>query len=130
MGKISDAIRYTFCFEPENYSEGYRDVKQRLEHDYRMIYSKNHWAGDPEYKGINTRWIGPEGQLFEVQFHTPESFHAKHELTHRPYERLRSALTSDHERRELGAYQREVCRWIIHPEGAAVIPDYPQKGHN
>ena len=42
-----------------------------------MIYSKNHWRDDPEYKGINTRWITPEGQRFEVQFHTAESFHAK-----------------------------------------------------
>ena len=69
--QITDAIRYTFCFEPANYSDGYWDVKQRLEaREYRMVYSKNHWCDDPEYKGINTRWVTPEGQRFEVQFHT------------------------------------------------------------
>ena len=28
--QISDAIRYTFCFEPAGYSDGYRDVVGRL----------------------------------------------------------------------------------------------------
>jgi hypothetical protein len=124
--KITDAIRYTFCFEPSNYSDGYRDVTERLEaREYRMVYSKNHWRDDPEYKGINTRWVTPEGQRFEVQFHTAESHHAKQGLTHRSYERLRNSLTPDDERLELRLYQREVCRWIAAPEGATAIPDYP-----
>ena len=42
-----------------------------------MIYTKNHWRDDLEYKGINTRGVTPEGQRYEVQFHTAESFHAK-----------------------------------------------------
>jgi hypothetical protein len=126
--RISDAIRYTFCFEPANYADGYRDLSQRLEaRQYHMVYSKNHWRDDPEYKGINTRWVTPEGQRFEVQFHTPESYHAKEEVTHRSYERLRNPLTQDRERYELRAYQREVCRWITIPVGAAAIADDPQK---
>jgi hypothetical protein len=124
--QITDAIRYTFCFEPTDYSGGYWHVKQQLEaRDYRMVYSKNHWRDDPEYKGINTRWVTAEGQRFEIQFHTAESFHAKQELTHRSYERLRNSLTSDDERHELRLYQREVCRWIAAPEGATAIADYP-----
>ena len=127
--QITDAIRYTFCFEPANYSGGYWDVKQQLEaREYRMVYSKNHWCDDPEYKGINTRWVTPEGQRFEVQFHTAESYHAKEEVTHGSYERLRNPLTQDDERHELRSYQREVCRWIAAPEGATAIADYPLKG--
>ncbi len=129
MRQISDAIRYTFCFQHTKYSDGYWDVKQRLEaHEYRMVYSKNHWEDDPEYKGINTRWVTSEGQRFEVQFHTSESYHTKEEVTHGSYERLRNPLTQDDERRELRSYQREVCRWIAAPEGAAAIPDCPLKG--
>jgi hypothetical protein len=127
--KLHDAIRYTFCFESTNYSDGYWDVKQRLEaRDYRMVYSKNHWRDDPEYKGINTRWITPEGQRFEVQFHTKESFHAKQEVTHSSYERIRNLLTPDGERGELEAFQRELCSWITTPEGAREIPDHRMKG--
>ena len=62
---------------------------------YEMYYTKNSWS-DAEYKGINTRWVTPEGQRFEVQFHTPESFHAKHEVTHKAYEHLQGS--EDHSR--------------------------------
>ena len=129
--QITDAIRYTFCFEASNYADGYWDVKQRLEsREYQMVYSKNHWRDDPEYKGINTRWVTPEGQRFEMQFHTTESYHAKQEVTHASYERLRSPLTQDDERNELRLYQQEVCRWITASEGANAIVDYPPKGQD
>jgi hypothetical protein len=130
IGKIKDAIRYTFCFEPGRYSDGYWDVKHRLEaREYRMVYSKNHWRDDPEYKGINSRWVTPEGQQFELQFHTPESFDAKQQVTHGSYERLRNPLTDDDERKELEAFQREACSWIAVPAGVHDIPDYRRKGH-
>jgi hypothetical protein len=126
---IPDAIRYTFCFEPSKYSDGYWDIKQRLEtNEFRMTYSKNHWRDDPEYKGINTRWVTAEGQRFEVQFHTSESFHAKQQVTHRAYERSRNPLTSDDERGELEAFQREVCSSIPAPEAGPNIPDHGTRG--
>jgi hypothetical protein len=129
--ELPDAIRYTFCFEPASYVSGYWGIRQRIEQQGdRIIYSKNHWRDDPEYKGINTRWVTPEGQRFEVQFHTPESYHAKQEVTHSTYERLRSPLTQDDERMELRSFQREVCRWISVPDGATAIPDYQRKGRD
>jgi hypothetical protein len=128
--KIHDVIRYTVCFESPDYSEGYRDVKQRLEvHGYQMAYSRNYWADDQaDYRGINSRWITPEGQRFEVQFHTTESFHAKQQVTHRPYERIRNPLTQDEERPELERFQEEVSRWVATPEGAQEIPDHARRG--
>ena len=102
----------------------YWDIKERLETSgYTMYYSDNHWS-DTQYKGINTRWTTSEGQRFEVQFHTPESFHAKQKITHASYERLRNPLTGDGERRELMTFQQEVCSWITVPEGVADIPNY------
>ena len=88
--QVADAIRYTYCFQPENYTQ------RLLRHQgtvgrprvMRCTTRKNYWT-DPEYKGINTRWVTPEGQRFEVQFHTPDSFHAKHNVTHAAYERIR-----------------------------------------
>jgi hypothetical protein len=128
---IPDAIRYTFCFELENYAAGYRQIVERMERSgYIMIYSKNHWRDDPEYKGINTRWVTEDGQLFEVQLHTAESLHAKQQVTHWAYERLRNPLTSADERCELRSFQREVCSWIPVPEGAEAIPDYYRKDRN
>ena len=126
--EINDAIRFTFCFEPGDYVKGYADIKQRLEaREYRMIYSKNYWHDDSEYKGINTRWISAEYCRFELQFHTPESFHAKQEVTHGSYERARNPLTGRSERREIEAFQREVCFWITMPSEVETIPDHKEK---
>jgi hypothetical protein len=72
--------------------------------------------------------VTPDGQRFEVQFHTPESFHAKHEVTHVAYERLRHPATSVAERRELMDFQREVSSWVPVPIKAPDIPDYEKKG--
>ena len=124
VGRIPDAIRYTFCFDQNNYSAGYWNIKERLEASgYDMYYSKNSWT-DAEYKGINTRWVTPAGQRFEVQFHTRESFHAKHEVTHHAYERLRDPRTSRSERSELKNFQRDVSSWIPVPKNVTDIPDH------
>ena len=125
---IPDAIRFTFCFQPENYTRGYYDIKEGFEsRGNEMYYSKNYWT-DHEYKGINTRWVTAEGQRFEVQFHTPDSFHAKHQVTHLAYERIRDTSTRRAELRELHAFQREVSSWIQVPDGAIDIPDIKKEG--
>jgi hypothetical protein len=127
--ELADAIRYTFCFSSEGFRDGYWQIKDRMESSgHTMIYSKNHWRGNQEYKGVNTRWITDDGQRFEVQFHTAESLHAKQEVTHRAYERLRNPLTSDNERQELRSFQKEACSWVAVPDGATAIPDYHRKG--
>jgi hypothetical protein len=128
LREINDAIRYTFCLDSSGYVVGYEDIKYQLQdRGYRMVYSKNHWRDDPEYKGINSRWLTSDGQRFEVQFHTLESFHAKQEITHRSYERIRNRLTVRSERLELESFQREVCRWIAVPGEAESIPDYMEE---
>jgi hypothetical protein len=128
LREVPDAIRYTFCLRPENYARGFYDIKARLESfGHEMDQGKNSW-GATEYKGINTRWVTQEGQRFEVQFHTLESFHAKQSVTHGAYERLRNPLTSDAERGELEAFQRDVSSQIKVPDGAFDIPDYKRKG--
>lgn len=125
--EIPDAIRYTCCLKAKDYTQGVAEMKRGLERcGYEMYYSENHWS-NPEYKGINSRWVTAEGQRFEVQFHTAESFHAKHEVTHKAYERLRDPATSDRERLELRGFQREVSSWIPIPPTATSTPDYKKE---
>jgi hypothetical protein len=127
LRQVPDAIRYTFCVRGETYYRGYYDIKERLEsRGYQMYESRNSWDA-AEYKGINTRWVTPEGQRFEIQFHTPESFHAKHHITHGAYQRARNPLTTDDEREELKAFQGEVCSYVQAPEGARNIPDFKKE---
>jgi hypothetical protein len=128
LRKIPDALRFTCSFEPNTYTEGYYDVEARLRDlGHQMYQSANYWA-DSEYKGINTRWVTPHGQRFEVQFHTPESFHAKEHVTHGAYERLRNPQITDEERRELEAFQRGMSSWIQVPDGAIDISDFKKEG--
>jgi hypothetical protein len=128
LRKIPDALRFTWCFGPDNYTSGSYDVKARLEDmGHEMYQSTNYWT-DPEYKGINTRWVTSQGQRFEVQFHTPESFHAKEVVTHKAYARIRDVTTSRPELSELHAFQREVSAWVQVADGATDIPDFKKEG--
>jgi hypothetical protein len=128
LRKVPDGIRYTFCLEAENFTEGYYEIKDRLEREgYEMFYSKNEWR-NPEYKGVNTRWVTTEGNRFEIQFHTRESFHAKQYVTHDAYERIRNPFTRDEEREELEDFQREVSSWVEVPKDAHDIPDFKKEG--
>ncbi|HEY1920874.1 MAG TPA: hypothetical protein VGH27_35340 [Streptosporangiaceae bacterium] len=125
---VPDAIRYTFRLDSKNYTAGYQDIKRRLEESGNQMYSsRNSWEA-AEYKGINTRWVTPQNERFEIQFHTRESHHAKQEVTHQAYERIRNPLTSRSEIKELREFQREVSSWIPVPEGATSIPDYKREG--
>jgi hypothetical protein len=63
---IADGIRYTYQIPADRYTQSYQEITGRLKEDgNQMVLSKNSWD-DPEYKGINTRWRTPEGQIFEV----------------------------------------------------------------
>lgn len=128
MREVPDAIRYTFCARSESYARGYYDLKERLEsRGYEMYESRNSWDGT-EYRGINTRWVTQQGQRFELQFHTLESYHAKEYVTHQAYERIRNPLTTDEEREELKEFQQEVCGHIQVPNGALDIPGFKKDG--
>jgi hypothetical protein len=121
---IKDAIRYTFQYTDDRYTEGvYADCDRLSNEGFEPVERRNSWDHD-EYKGINSRWRAPEsGQLFEVQFHTQPSFEAKEE-THWAYEKLRDPTTSRAEQAKMSAYQREVTTRVPVPPGATEIPDY------
>jgi hypothetical protein len=126
LGKVSDAVRYTFTYSPQRYADGiWADVVRLKAEGFELIKLKNLWA-EEQYKGINSQWRRPEtGLRFEVQFHTQESLEAK-ELTHEAYERIRGSVTRS-ERAELENFQRRVNAFLVTPEDTAKIKDYPEK---
>ena len=93
------------------------------------MYESEELVGrSPSTKGSTPGGSPQTGQRFEVQFHTPESFHAKQYVTHDAYERIRDPLTSDAERGELKAFQRDAFLRIRAPDGATDIPDFKKEG--
>jgi hypothetical protein len=125
FGLVKDAIRYTFCYPDDRYTDGvYADCERLEDAGFERYDRRNSWE-QAEYKGINSRWqVSGSGQIFEVQFHTRASLDAKEE-THWAYKRLRSLPEDEEEVRELHAYQRDVTSKVAIPLGALEIPDYP-----
>lgn len=125
---IPDALRYTYQFSRDDYVRGYDEIKDRLERSgFEMVHSRNFWS-DSEYKGINSRWRTADGQLFEVQFHTPESFEAK-QLTHGAYGYIRNPNTDPRQVEKLADFQQEVSAGIPMPKGVLDISNYRREGY-
>jgi hypothetical protein len=125
IADVSDAIRYTFQYRENSYTQGvWADIGLLKAQDFELHKLWNAWS-DEKYKGINSQWIEPDtGQRFEVQFHTRISFEAK-QLTHDAYERLRTHQADKFEQIVLEAFERKVAAEVPVPPGAADIPDYP-----
>jgi hypothetical protein len=113
-----DTVRYTLQFPEGSYAanvlEGFDQLSGR---GYELVRHRNFWGG-PDYQGINSTWRDPvSGQVFEVQFHTGESFAAKTEA-HDLYKRGKLPGTSDEELGSLEDAQREIFDRVPHPPGA------------
>ena len=121
---IPDAVRYTYLFAEDHYSEAILRAHDSLEDQgFELQTRRNSWENQ-EYKGVNSRWLDQaSGQLFEVQFHTEQSWAAKQQ-THQAYEGIAAATTSVSERERLRVYQRKVSSSVPIPPGALDIPNY------
>jgi len=114
---LNDAIRYTFQYPGDRYTEGVQDdIRKLTDSGFTMVKLKNAWEW-PEYKGIIGCWRNSAGVVFEVQFHTLPSYEAW-QLTQPAYERLRNPATSDPERAELRAFIRKVYGFFGPDPGA------------
>lgn len=89
-GSMRDNLRYTFTTEPGNYTAGVRAATEDLiARGYNPARATDYWASGKGYAGLNTNWTTPEGQIFELQFHTPEGLRLKEVFSHPLYEKQR-----------------------------------------
>lgn len=124
--EIRDGIRYTLTFDSGHYTTSVEIGALMLTNSgYDHIETKPSWAAG-EYKGVNTSWREPSGLIFEVQFHTPESWAAKQE-THDAYEKISNPNTPVADVERLREYQREVSERIPMPPGALDIRPYKKE---
>ncbi len=125
---IADGIRYTIILDFDQYTEGLAAGQVLLAGaGCERIETKPSWDSD-QYKGVNSQWREPSaGVLFEVQFHTEESWDAK-QKTHDAYERIQAPGTSVEEVERLRDYQRWVSAQVRVPQGALDIEPYKEEG--
>ncbi len=120
---IGDVLRYTLCTNTDNYVETVDStIKKLTAEGIKVVVFKNTWGSD-SYKGINTRMQTTDGVIFELQFHTQESYDAKM-VGHEYYEIVRSENATQAEKDEAEAKSNELFAKIPIPEGA---PEYQWK---
>ena len=124
--EIRDALRYTMQLPPDEYTKAYEAVSAELvSKGYTPAKVKNGWAADSpyggSYKGINSSWVTPSGQVFELQFHTADSFNMKQVGTHKLYEEQRKAGTTDARKAEIDKELKEMFATVPTPAGADAI---------
>lgn len=87
--EINDALRYTMQFSDEAYAANTQSVLLELEgQGYKVQRVRNYWSVRDGYQGTNSVILSPEGQTFELQFHTPVSHRIKEEA-HLIYQKTR-----------------------------------------
>lgn len=95
---VKDSIRYTLALDEKKFSDGVKSALADLRKEgYETIAIRNYFNTDPHnsYKGINGLFRDPiKNQMFEVQFHTPESA-AMATKTHGIYKRIRDLNPKD-----------------------------------
>jgi hypothetical protein len=121
---ISDAVRYAFAFEADDYTECTWLVHRKLKtQGFELETRRNRWES-PEHKGIFTCWRDPaHGISFEVQFHTMASWDAA-KRTHDAYVRITDPATPAGERAQLRARQVLAAASAGAPPGCMEIADF------
>jgi hypothetical protein len=120
--EFPDAVRYTLTYPAESYTAGVEKTIAGLTgRGYRMDIDsiQDAWQPGNRYKGLNAEVLSPDGQRFELQFHTPESYQVAQQ-THPDYELLRTS-TNTLERRAAFDRMVEVSSHLVHPPGVERI---------
>lgn len=124
LTKIRDVIRYTTVFKEKDFVTRYKAMQYLLAiKGYKTIVVKNTWKNDSAYKGVNTFIQNEGGDVFEMQYHTQQSFDVKNGLLHKLYEKFRDPKTPIHEKEKLLLEMRKISSKIKVPEGVEIIED-------
>jgi hypothetical protein len=108
QAQLNDLQRYTVTYPHDRYVEGTLAALSVLAGDGYHLYAGpdraplpilddagdvtsggrylNFWAEGNRYLGYNMTLVDPHGNVFELQFHTPESYEVKQVRTHDTYE--------------------------------------------
>ena len=93
--EMKDIVRYTGVTSRDKLTQStlacFSDFKRK---GYKILEVKNTWVDkNAIYKGIGVFFVSPNGLIFEMQFHTAESYRAKSKM-HSLYE-IRRTLSDD-----------------------------------
>ena len=116
--RIVDVLRYTTIFSVDNFGPKFLEMKARLESlGFITFEVKNTWKDEEApYRGVNTK-ISYKGLMFEMQYHTEESFDLKNGQLHNLYEEARDLSTPRERRQELVKEMIALSASLESPQG-------------
>ncbi|ATS49698.1 hypothetical protein XcfCFBP6992P_01200 [Xanthomonas citri pv. phaseoli var. fuscans] len=128
---VNDALRYSVVLEPQGFTAGLRAVLAALDDQghARVKLTNQFTVYPPVFKAINVTLRSPDGALWEIQFHTPETFALKERL-HDLYKHAHALAlggASRAEQRKLQAPALEAFKRVASPPGCEEIDDWQEE---
>ena len=76
---LKDTSRFTAVYDPENFERNvYSTIDELKKRGYNITKFKNQFTPDSQqYRGLNTNFRDKDGNIFELQFHIPQSMKVK-----------------------------------------------------
>ncbi len=127
--QINDVLRYTILVKDVPAGHYMATVKRALSLLETIGYSvgevRNYWPDGDYYSGLDCVLKHPDGQSWELQFHTDQSIISR-ESNDNDYKEFRDPKTPLERRREL--FDRMASKWKMVPAPQGVLPGTGLKG--
>ncbi|WP_259472284.1 XopAD/skwp family type III secretion system effector [Pseudomonas syringae] len=128
---VNDALRYSVVLDPQHFTAGLRGVLASLDDQGHVRVKLNNLFAkhQPAFKAVNVTMRSPEGALWDIQFHTPDTFRLKeqfHDLYKHSYAlQLQGAPLTD--QREVQAPAQDAFRLVPSPPECDDIDDWEEE---
>lgn len=123
MKHMYDLVRYTQVVDKDTFVEqAQKTIDTLKKKGYKVVQLKNFWLpevndnGRNPYRGINMKWISPNGQKFEFQFNTNNNIEVKDKM-HKLYDQGRKLIDGDPKKEELNKQSLELTKYFDNPKG-------------
>jgi hypothetical protein len=125
---IGDLIRYTQVSDTKDIAANVGKTIDELSKKGFVITEVENKYLNPksDYKGIHVDVISPEGQRFELQFHTAETLAAKEKM-HKAYELKRNVNTPPETREQAEAEIKRIAAGMEWPPDVEKISNYQRE---
>lgn len=123
---VRDIIRYTVIYPPDKLTNGTHAILDSFKKEgYTLKRLSNTWTEkDATYRGININLVNPDGQIFELQVHTSESFELKNGELHALYERKRKTNDDSPYAKRLDKKMAQLSAKLVRPDNIERLGNY------
>lgn len=120
---INDSLRYTTTFNFQSFVDDFYNMQETLEElGYQIMKVKNAWNDDSPYGGVTTL-LKKGSDIFEMQYHTKESYGVKKGVLNQLMDEYKDDMTDNDRRDEIIKQMEIASEKVIKPENIGEIKD-------